>query len=129
MGGDFAVNPDVVVDDMTKGANSDLFHLLIKQFFLSMITICSTQLFTISEIAVAEGMRHAERTNHFDFYYAAYIPYQLCRSGDAVVSTVYILLSFHFNDKYYGKMCGFCQNRCTAFWTKVVRAKIKANAR
>lgn len=127
--GDMMVDdPDLVVADMTTGQNSDLFDLLIKKFFLSVITILSTQLFTLSEIVISQGMLHAEQTGNFDFYNGSYIPFHVFRSLDAVVSTMYIMLSFHFNDKYYRKMCGICQLKCVDWWTHVVRSRVRSNS-
>ena len=122
-----AENPEQVVQNMVAGANSALFNLLMKHFNLSMVTILSTQFFTISEIVISEGMYVADRTGDFDFYYASYIPYHILRSSDAVISTLYIILSFKFSSKYYQKLCGVQHRHCVGCWTKVIRNKMGAD--
>ena len=109
---------------MVGGVNRDLFNLLIRHFFLSMVTISSTQFFTISEIVISEAIYVADRTGEFDFYYAAYIPFHILRSLDAVVSTCYIMLSLKNNTGYYNNLCGFCQRHCIVCWTRAIHIKM-----
>lgn len=115
-----------VVKDMIHGVNKDLFALMIRHFLLSMITICSTQMFTGAEIAVEAGITKASQTDEFDLYYGAYICYHVFRTVDSIVSTLYILLSFKANLKYYDKVCGCCQNQCIVCWGRMSHSRIRS---
>merc|ERR1711879_317711 len=94
----------------------------------SMVTILSTQLFTASEFFVGEALMHANRSGDFEYYYKSYMFYHVFRSTDAIVSTLYIMLSFKFNHKYYRKMCSLCQNECMDCWLKIARSRMRPDS-
>ena len=104
--------------------STDIFSMMIKYFFLSLLTMVSTQLFTASDLLVNAAISHAAESNEFEFYYATFKVWYVLRATDALVSSMYILLTFQFSETWYSRCCGTCHNTCVHAWEKSVKSEI-----
>ena len=102
-----------------------LFDVMIKYFYLSLLTICSTQLFTASEIAASFAVEFAQLYDVYKWYYLSYKWYYVFRATDSIMSMVYILLTFRFTEPWYMKFCKTCHKKCVRIWEKSVKSQVK----
>ncbi len=95
---------------------------MVKYLWLTFITVLSTQLFTVSEIAMSSSIKHAVNNGDYEFYYYAYMVRYTLDNVDAMVSVTYIILTFPFAKKSYNSWCKCPHNNCVKFWSKSVEA-------
>ena len=97
-----------------------VFETMIKYFILTVLTVISTELFTVSQIILSQSIDHAIKTNNYTFYFIAYKIYYILCNIDTIISTIYILLTFQFTSKYYYKICHYPHVFCVNIWTKSI---------
>ena len=118
---------DIKVD--TSSVSTEMLDVMTKYFYLSLLTIISTQLFTASELVLSAGIDHAEKTNLFTYYYTSYKIYHILRQTDSMVTTMYIILSFNFSGKCYDKFCNSCHNLCLSIFKKCIAKDLETRIR
>ena len=92
--------------------------MMIKYFLLTSLTVISTQIFTTSEVLLSVSIDYATKHTEYGFYYSAYIIYFIFQCVDAMVSTLYILLTFPFTKQWYRRYCDRLDRFCLNIWTK-----------
>lgn len=101
-----------------------VFETMVKYFLLTVITVLSTEIFAISEIILSIAINHAIKTGEFGFYYTSYYIYFNINTLDAIISTIYVVITFPFAKKYYYKYCGCMHDKCVHIWTKSMTEEV-----
>lgn len=96
---------------------------MIKLFILSCFTVASTVLYTVSELTLSVSIDVAGNTGDYSFYRITYCVYFILCNVDALMSTLFVLLSFAFARKWYNKCCWCLNAKCFEIWKKASAPK------
>merc|ERR1719150_1548896 len=96
---------------------------MIKLFVLSCFTVASTVLYTVSELTLSVSIDVAGYSGDYTFYRITYCVYFIFCNVDALMSTLFVLLSFAFARKWYTKLCSCLDAKCFKIWTKSLASR------
>jgi len=100
-----------------------IFKMMIKLFVLSCFTVASTVLYTVSELTLLVSIGMAGYTGDYTFYRIISCIYFILCNVDALMSTLFVLLSFAFARKWYNKLCSCLDAKCFKIWTKSLASR------
>ena len=114
-----------IVHNAFNESDTAMFDCMIKYFYLSSLTIISTQIFTAAEIGLSFGIETAENDGKFIAYYNWYKAYYALRSTDSIVTAIYIILTFRFTETWYRVLCRYFHIKCVNIWEKLVKSGVE----
>ena len=94
------------------------FKTMVKYFILCCFTVTSTVMFTVSELILSVAIEYAGYTENYSFYRTWYCVYFTLCFVDAVMSSLFVLLSFSFTHRWYTKCCRCLDGWCLTLWKR-----------